>query len=347
MSTNLTPIKSFLGKYHSELLYSAAQQKYQDTGLDTLFEQRFHIQDNKTQMVVDPAMPGLCMTVNGNEIYISKELFDHPFVLVSNSIESASTQAVNPRSLYNAETFSTVAYLICQNVVTLSVIGELEEPIYVKYKTDYEAFYNAVITIEASDGVDIEVVEEIESRAALNAVMNYNLSNTSKLKLSTFYHNNVASISTVYRNVRAGDNSHFSHVLLGRGSSNVIDENRIKCGNEAEIDFYGVIASGGRQFHSILYVEPTTQDYRISVDYRDILSEGANVTFFPVILGQDQANDKTTIEVSSITLEEIPSNVLEDEVKSYASPIVDRAILERMMGVERFYDNKSKFLQIL
>ncbi len=347
MSANLISIKSFLGKYYAELLYAAAQGKYQDTELDTLFDQRFYIQNNKTQMVVDPTMEGLCMSVNGNEIYISKELFDHPYVLITNSIEHSNTETVNPRSLYNAETFQTIAYLICQNHVTLSVIGELEEPIYVKYKTDFEAFYNSVITFEASDGVDVEFVEEIESRAALNAVMNYNLSNTSRVTLTTFYENNVAGISTVYRNIKAGDQSHFSHIVLGKGSSNVIDENRVKCGAEAEVEFLGVIASGGKTFHSVLYVEPTTQDYKVTVDYRDIMCDKANVTFYPVILGHELANDKTSIEVSSITLEEIPAKVLDDEIKSYASPIVDRVITERMLGIERYYDNKSKFLEIL
>jgi hypothetical protein len=347
MSNNLISIKSFLGKYYPELHYAAAQRKYQDTELDTLFEQRFCIQHNKTQMVVDPTMKGLCMSVNGNEIYISKEFFDHPFVLVSNSIENLKTQTINPRSFYNSETFSTIAYLICQNQVTISIVGELEEPVYIRYKTDYEAFYNSIITFEASVGIDVDIVEEIESSAALNAVINYILNDTSKIKLTTFYKNNVAGISTVYRNIKAGDRSSFSHIVLGRGSSNVIDENRIKCGEGAEAEFFGVIAPAGKRFHSVLYVEPTNQDYKVTVDYRDILDDKSTVTFYPVILGHESPNDRTSIEVSNITLSEIPKKMLEDEVKNYASPIVDRAITEKMSGIERYYDNKSKFLEIL
>ena len=114
MSSNLIPIKSFLGKYFPELHYSATQEKYKDTNLDTFFEQRFYIQNNKVQMIIDPVLPGLTAIISGNEIHISKEFYDHPNILISNSLEN-NNQYSTPRSLYNAETFSTLAYLICQN----------------------------------------------------------------------------------------------------------------------------------------------------------------------------------------------------------------------------------------
>ena len=47
MSSNLIPIKAFLGKYYSELQYSAQQEKYKNAKLDSFFEQRFLIQANK------------------------------------------------------------------------------------------------------------------------------------------------------------------------------------------------------------------------------------------------------------------------------------------------------------
>lgn len=341
MSANLIPIKAYLGKYYPELLYSASQEKYKGTGLDNFFEQRFFIQNNKVQMIVDPGVKGLVVTVTGNELHISQELFDHPNVVVTNSLEN--NQTTNPRSLYNAETFSTLAYLVCQNHTSFQIVGEIDEPIYVKYKSDYETFYNSVVVFNVSNEVEVEIVEEIESFSALNAVINYILYPSAKLKLTTFYQNNISALSFCYRNIIAQDNSSFSHVLLGRGSSNVIDENKIHANSGSTSELLGVVNSAGKDFHSILYVEPGAADYRVAVTYKDILSGNGRVSYFPVIQG-NASPDTATIEVSNITLEEIPPEKVEDEIKGFVSDIVGRATLERMVGVKRFYDNKTKFL---
>lgn len=342
MSTNLIPIKAFLGKYYPELYYSAAQDKYKNTGLDTFFEQRFYIQNNKVQMIVDPGLHGMTVNVSGNEIHISKEMYDHPNIVVTNSIESKN-QNSNPRSLYNADTFSTVAYLFCQNHTMFQVIGPVDEPIYVKYKSDYETFYSSVVVFEILDGVDIEIVEEIESKSALNTVTNYVLGLGSRVHLSTFYQNNISSVSFVYRNIIAQDNSQFAHVLLGKGSANAIDEIKLQPYSKTKSEFLGIVNSTGKDFHSILYIQPAAEDYSVSVDYRDLISKKAQVTFFPVIMGQEPTG-QASISVSNITLEDIPDEHLVEEVNKYVGDIVERTILDRMVGVKRFYDNKAKFL---
>jgi hypothetical protein len=341
MSTTLIPIKAYLGKYYSELLYSATQDKYKNTGLDEFFEQRFYIQNNKVQMIVDPGLSGLLMIVTGNEIHISKELYDHPNVNVTNSLETE--QSANPRNLYNPETFSTLAYLVCQNHTTLQIIGEIDEPIYVRYRSDYETFYNSVVVFNISPGVHVEVVEEIESLSALNVVTNYILYPESRLNLNTFYGNHISAISFCYRNIIAQDRATFGHILFGKGSSNVIDETKIHALSGSSTEMLGLVNSDGRDFHSILYVEPGSPDYKVSVNYRDVLSGKAKVSFFPMIVG-NVASDSATIDVSGITLEEIPNEAKEKEIKEFVSDIVDRATLERMVGAKRFYDNKSKFL---
>lgn len=341
MSTNLIPIKAFLGKYYSELLYSASQDKYKETGLDAFFEQRFYIQNNKTQMIVDPGLTGLVVIISGNELHISQELFDHPNVVVTNSMES--TQATNPRSLYNPETFSTLAYLVCQNHTSFQIVGDIDEPVYVKYKSDYETFYNSVVVFNISAEVEIEIVEEIESFSALNAVTNYILYPSSSLKLTTFYQNNISALSFCYRNIIAQEKSSFNHILLGKGSSNVIDENKIRVRSGSTSELLGVVNSAGRDFHSILCVEPADSDYRVSVIYKDILSGDGNVSFFPTMHGNVDAKS-ATIEVSNITVEEIPADKVDHEIKEFVSSIIERVTLDRMVGVKRFYDNKTKFL---
>lgn len=342
MSENIIPIKAYLGKYYPELSYSAIQEKYQNTDLDKFFEQRFYIQNNKAQMIVDPALTGLVVTIAGNEIHISKELYDHPSVLITNSLEQ-NNQNSNPRSLYNPETFSTITYLICQNQTMFNIVGEIDEPIYVKYKSDYESFYNSIVVFEVSNEIEVEIVEEIESYSALNVVTNYILHPTAKIDLTTFYQNHISAVSFIYRNIVSKEDSSFRHVVFGKGSSNIIDENRIHPYHRSSSEFHGIINSDGKKFHSILYVQPASDNYSIDVDYRDVLSGDADVTFFPVILGQ-QPVVSATISVSNITIEELPKDKIEEEVKNYLKDIIDRATLDRMVGVKRFYDNKLKFL---
>jgi hypothetical protein len=342
MSDNLIPIKAFLGKYYPELNYSSIQEKYKHTRLDTFFEQRFLIQNNKTQMIVDPQLHGLIAIISGNEIQVSQELYDHPSILITNSLEN-NNQNSNPKSLYNPETFSTLAYLVCQNHTMFQIVGEVDEPIYLKYNSDYETFYNSVVIIEIEVGVNVEIVEEIESFCALNAVVNYILQPTSKLNLSTFYQNHISALSYFYRNIITQDDSSFSHLMFGKGSSNVIDENKIHAYHNSKSEFIGVVNSASRNFHSILFVKPESDQYSINVDYRDIMSGKSNVSFYPMILGQEPL-DSASITVSNIVLEEIPSEQIDSEIKEYIGDIIERATLERMVGVKRFYDNKSKFL---
>lgn len=223
------------------------------------------------------------------------------------------------------------------------IIGDVDEPIYVKYKSDYESFYNSVAVFEVVSDTSIEIVEEIESYSALNSVTNYILHPNANIKLSTFYQNHISGISFVYRNIIARDKSSFEHILFGKGSSNVIDENKVLAYNQSKSEFLGVVNSDGKNFHSILSVQPAGEDYFVDVDYREVLFAKANVTFFPVILGQEPV-EKAKISVTNITLEEIPSENIEAVIKDYFGDIVDRAVLERMAGGKRFYDNKNRFL---
>jgi hypothetical protein len=293
-------------------------------------------------MIVDPTLKGMTIIISGNEIHVSKEMYDHPYILITNSVES-NNQNSNPKSLYNAETFSTLAYLVCQNHTMFEIVGDIDEPIYVTYKTDYETFYNSVVVFKINDTLSVEIVEEIESHCALNCVTNYILGISSSLHLSTFYKNHISALSFVYRNIIALESSAYSHITFGKGSSGIIDENRITAHHNSKVEIFGCVNSDGRNFHTILSVQPVANNYDINIDYRNILREGANVTFFPAIQGQEISND-TFINVSNININDIPFDKIEEVVSEYIKEIVDRAVLERMAGAKRFYEIKSKFL---
>jgi len=341
MSTTLIQIKSFLGKYYPELLYSATQDKYQRSNLDTFFEQRFYIQNNKTQMIVDPGLPGLAVIIMGNEIHISKELYDHKNVVITNSLENKENK--NPRSLYNPETFSTIAYLVCQNHTMFSINGPVDEPIYVKYRTDYETFYNSVLVFNLGEDLDAEIVEEVESQCALNAVVNYILQPRARLALSTFYKNNSSAISFNYRNVITQENSSYTHAMFGRGASNVIDENRFQVHSDSNIELLGVTDCAGRNFNSIVSLYPASENYDFSVNYRNIIYGKGNVTFTPSIYGSILSD--ASVNVQDLQLDSFTNAEKLAKIKDFTQDVVDRAVLERLVGVKRFYDNKTKFLQ--
>lgn len=345
MSSNLIAIRDYLGKYFSELHYSTIQEKYKDTRLDTIFDQRFFVQNNKTQMVVDASMRGYSLSISGNEIYISKELYDHPSVVVTNSLEQQ--QSLNPRSLYNSETFSTLAYLMCQNHLTIEIVDQLDEPIYVKYRSEFETFYSSVVVFRVSEQVDVEIIEEIESLGALNVVANYVLHPKSRLGLTTFYKNNISATSLYYRNILLQDDAVYNHIALGRGAANIIDENKIHAGPNSTAELLGVIDSYGRDFHTILYVDPSSTEYNVSVVYKDILKDKGFVTFYPVITRGGEFSEHASIEVSNITLNDIPEDIQKEETGKFISDIVGRAILARMAGAKRFYESKDRFLQLL
>jgi hypothetical protein len=294
-------------------------------------------------MIVDPLMPGLSMSVTGNEIYISHELYNHSSVVVSNTAEKSKVQTINTKSFYNPDTVQTVAYLMCQNIVKISIFGNIDSPIYVRYSCDYETFYSSVVDFSIAEGVDVEIVEEIASNSALNSVINYNLAPSSRLGLTTFYQNNISSTSLVFRNINSGTDSYLTHVLLGKGSSNVVDETKIRHQPNSTSEFLGVIVSNRKAFHSILSLESVDSSYDITVDYRGVFDQGHNVTFLPIV-ADDHMMGNHAVDISNIQLEEIPADIRNKEVEDFLLPVVDRTLLERVADSSRFYANKAEFL---
>jgi len=342
MPTNLIQIKAFLGKYYPELAYSSNQEKYAKTGINKFFEQRFAIQTNKSQMIVDPMLKGLAAVVSGNEIFVSKELYDHEYIEVTNSLEGAAENN-NPKSLYTPDVFSTVAYLISQNHTMFQIVGEIEEPIYIRYKSEYETFYNSVIIVNVAEGIDVEVVEEFESLSAINSVINYIVQQNAKVNVTTFYQNRISAMSFCLRNVITQANSKYSHMLFGKGSSTVVDETKLHPANNATIELLGCINPGQNEFHAIVGVQPSNEDYNFLLEHKHVVSGKGRTTFTPVIVGHLPSNSHTSI--NSLILDHYAKGFWQEKTEEFLSSIVDRATLDRTVGVTRFYNNKSKFLQ--
>lgn len=341
MSLNLTKIKDFLGKYYPEISYATTQDRYIRVGLDRFFDQRYVIQDNRTQMVVDPFLKGLIVIVSGNEITVSQELHDHEYIDITNSMETHTN--TNPKSLYSSETFSSMAYLICQNHTMFNIVGELDEPIYIRYNSDYETFYNSVIIVNVAENIDVEIVEEFESFCAINAVINYILQPYSKLNISTFYQNHISALSFCLRNVIAQEHAKYSHILLGKGSANVLDESKIYVNNRTSLNLLGCIDPMSQEFHVVMGILPSSQDYDLLLDHRHVVSGKGKTTFTPVINGHLPIDAHTN--VSSLILDQYADHLRVEKANDFIKTIIEQTTLERTMGVERFYKNKTKFLE--
>ncbi len=342
--TNHLYIKDFLGKYFQELYLSSQQQKYLGSGLSDFFDQRFIIQDNKVQMIIDPKMKGLSIQVHGNEIFVSQELFDHPMIEVSNSIES-DAQSI-PASLYSSESFSLIAFLICQNHTMFRIIGALNQPIYVKYTSEFEHFYNSVIIFDILNRLNVEIVEEIESHGALNTASNYIIHDNATLRLTTIYSNTLSSVSMIHRHVISQSNSTYVHNLLGTGSSLIIDENKLVPHTGAKVELNGIINSKKSHFHSVVKLQPTDNHFTSVTEYRNILQKPTSVTFYPMITG-DFPEENAKILISNIDLDEIPEAQQKSEIITYIKEAMTKFIAYSQVNVERFDRNRDYFLQTL
>lgn len=342
MASNLIPIKLFLGKYYTELAYSAIQEKYLHAGLDTFFDQRYIIQANKAQMIVNPAMSGLSVIITGNELQVSKELYENPNIVITNSMELPADLQHSPKSLYTADTFSTIAYLVCQNHTMFHITGELEEPIYVRYSSEFEAFYNSVVVFNIACDLDIEIVEEIESHCAVNVVINYIVQHGAALKLTTFYQNHFSAVSFCLRNVVVREGAKYIHVLFGKGSANVLDENKILAAESSSVELLGCVSSK-QEFHSVIVMNIDSYD-NFLLDYRHVAFRNGSATLTPVVVG-NQCNDRIHSDIRLLSLSDVDSEQHLEKSLDFIKDIADRAVTDRNTGIERFYKNKLKFLR--
>jgi len=280
--SNMKSVKEFFGNSYTDIKNAMlTSQKYKYASLNELLDQKFHVQDNKVQMIVDQSLSGYQIIVNGNEISVSPDLYNHPSIVILNSIEQGIHE--NSRKLYKKETFSTISYIACQNYTLFQIGVSIKETITIKYRSEYEAFYNSILLFVADKGISLNIVEEYESRCALNNVVNYILNDNSSVNLRTYYKNHLSAQSYCLRTIIAMDSSKFDHVLFGQGSSKVLDECKIVCSKNSKINLKGKIHSDNGEFHSIIHLFGDANiTHDISIDFRIVIQNNSTVTVTPI-----------------------------------------------------------------
>jgi len=281
MST--TTLRNILGNAYNDIHQAALNsEKYKDSRLEDIFDQRFYIQNNRVQMIADQTLTGYQIVVNGNEIYVSLALYNNPDIIILNSVDHGIHE--NSRKLFKKETFSTISYLICDNYTLFQIGKNIKDTITVRYKSDYESFYCSTLLFVVDKDVNVNIIEEYESRCSLNNVVNYILNDNSQLNLKTYYKNNLSAQSHCLRTAIVLDNSIFKHTLINENSSKVLDECKIICSPDSQIELKGKIKNSSGLFHSIIQLQADIGvKCDVKLNYRSIIQNDAVISIIPII----------------------------------------------------------------
>lgn len=334
----LKTVKDTLGKYYPELLKSSTQAKYKDSRITTFFQQSFQPQVNPLHMVVDSMMEGLCIEFNGNEVYVSPDLYEHTLVNITNTMESGVN--ANPKAPFDSRVIGSLAYLMCQNHTIIDVVGNLDQPIYVRLSSDFETFHSSVVSFNITNGAQVEIIEEVESKAGLCAVINYTMSDCARLCLTTFYDNRISATSILHRHVITGASSQYYHNLLGNGSAIAVDESSIRTNTGALLYISGCIFCKSTGFHSILTIEPMNLNYHISVLLLGLIKQFGSFTSHPVVL-RHELPDGSEIDITDMDATDKPNH----RVESFTECVVRDIMLSSVNGVDRFYTKRDHLIE--
>jgi hypothetical protein len=114
--------------------------------------------------------------------------------------------------------------------------------------------------------------------------------------------------------------------------------------DNSKIELLQLVNSANKSFHTILAVEPTLADFDITVNHKQLVSSKSDVTFQAIY--DEYANKKNIcVDISEFNPEHVPIKKINGEIKAFIHNIVERTILARMLGVKRFYDNKTSFFK--
>ena len=337
----LSSIKTFLGKYHAELEYSALSSKYSRTGISKLFSQRFYIQENSPKITVDPAMDGMSLSMHGNEIFISKKLYNNKYFTIKSPASETSIKIT--KEAYDREIIPSMAYLICKNQCVITISGDLGEPIYVTFKSDFETFYNSVLFLDIPSGVNVEIVEEHQSRSALNTAIAYVVRPYSTLNLFTFYQNNNLATSSCLRTVVVENDATYNHTLYGKGSACIIDENRWCLSDNAIAKSSNYVKSNSHNFHSIFtMISYGNDDHNISINQKHVLDSKGSISFITDLPKGSKYTEN--VFINSIDIDALEKDT--DTVDIFFNDDMFNNTPYSTLGSLRFYNNKLKFQEV-
>ena len=331
----LTTVKTMLGRYYADLQRSLNQTRYTNSGIERFFDQSFEIQQNPHQMVVDHRLTGLQIEFNGNEVYVSHELYHHGSVNISNTMESG--KAIAPITQYDYRVIPTIAYLACQNHTTIDIVAPLDAPIFMRFSSEFERFHSSVATVNVINGAQVDIVEQVESRAALCMMVNYSLSAGSTLHLNTLYECNMASTTLLGRKITADVGATVNQGVLSNGAAIISDETYISTTSGVSVNVEGCVFCKDSHYHSAVTIEPMHLDYSVDINMRGVITGTGQFSHCPTVL-RYAAPPGSTVSATSMNTE----GKTQDEIAQFTQDII-RNIATRMES-DVFEQQKERIL---
>ena len=332
-------LRQHLGKHSAEIIDSLRQEKYRDTSLPGLLTHRYNADTSTATLVVDPSLSGLNVIVTGNRVRVSPGVFDHPAVSFTDGLD---TRARNPRADYNPDVAASLSYLLCGGVLQLNITAYVDQVIYVTYLSDFETLNTTVLDVHVSGTTQVDIVETIASYSLYSVMTNYHVGDTAKLRLHTFYSNSVAGSSVLARQVYLSDRSTFTHGLLGSGSNVLVDETRLYPGFRSNSRIVGVTSTRAAQFHSVLTVHPEIEEYAVTVDYRNVLTTGSNVSYYAGVAG-DNVSKRSYVNSTELTIDKVDPTDAARCVAEFVKDVMAEINITGRQDTAEFSKKKSEY----
>lgn len=336
---DLLPLKDYFGKYYPELKDSCSQEKYAGTGLASLFEHRYRVPNKEMQLHIDPSLPGLQLVISEGEVKISAGILNHPHISVFNDL--ALDQAA--KDGYNPDILPTMGYLSCWNRIKISFDSYIDTTVYIRYQSSAEIFFSSIVSIHVAPTAQVDIVEEFDGPGAVNVAANYEIESTAKLHLYTFYKPSAAGIILSLRNATIKERAYFKNVVLGKGSACVLDETKLYPLFRANVDILGIVDSPSRNFHNVLTVHPVVQEYRVAVEYKNIVGNTGVVSYYAGVVG-NSISRRSSINVTDLNIDEISDSDINTEIEKFTENVLEHVKVTDKKDSERFYGNRDEFV---
>lgn len=327
---NLVEFGKFLGKYKEEIEGSFSLNKYAHHNLQLLLPQKYGVNISNPVIIVDTHKPGLWITAIGQKFFISEDLYNSDLIDISDSTDT------NFKKYYTPDVFSTLSYLMCRNLLSIRIKKSLNQPVYINVTSDYELLSGIPLSIELSSNVSVHVIEEISSKSFLIPSLRYTLGPRANLELSTFYKNNIASNSVLYRDITAQRETTVDHTIYCLPSSYILDETLVRAFTNAKVNIDACMSGKHTNTGLISKILPYNEPYDATVRSLD-LSETPDAVCHTII----DDTGHTEIHLHSIHKDTT------DAVNLCIQQIESKSILEISDDNYRFLENRKHFLNTI
>ena len=337
----MNQLKQILGKYAGEITNSCNQEKYEGVNLKSFLLQKYDRQTDTPGVAIDHRLQGLEMVVSGNYIRISRDLSQHPAITIKTNNPGPESEH-NPRSNYDSNVFASMAYLLCQNFIQIVVSAFVDKVLYIRYESEFEKIYSSAIEVSIAGTAQIDIVEEINSTSAINTVMDYNVGPTAKLRLHTFHNNSAGGNTILNRNVFLDNRASFQHGVMAHGAALVLDETRLFPKFRSNTAINGIVAAASKNYHGVLTVHPSIGEYKVAIEYRNIINDKSSATFYAGVAGQD-VSERSHINVQDINLGSLPRGQELQELVNFIQDMLPVINIDNRSDTERFSVQKNNF----